>query len=311
MYTYLPVFAKILAESLLSLYPIFVKYINISFNLQMWSRFFTYTVISIFFINWKFIMDNILSKNGILLSLISIVHVYSSYRGFELLESGVSYILFYTYPLLIQLFSGIKINTKLLISILMAILGVYLLSRTDDKKEDYDNVNDVNDVSNKSVFVKKDFKENYRYEGIIMIMIAAITEALIYFLVRNLKSDNSWNYVFLSYALGTILMTVYYNKDIRNIIEQSSKKDEQFKNKSSSSYVLIISLIINSIIGLFGYLLRFYAIKKLDTKVYSMLSYFGILMAYVYGVIFNKDVITVQKIIGTMLILIPNIYVLI
>ena len=185
------------------------------------------------------------------------------------------------------------------------------MSRTDDKKEDYDNVNDVNDVSNKSVFVKKDFKENYRYEGIIMIMIAAITEALIYFLVRNLKSDNSWNYVFLSYALGTILMTVYYNKDIRNIIEQSSKKDEQFKNKSSSSYVLIISLIINSIIGLFGYLLRFYAIKKLDTKVYSMLSYFGILMAYVYGVIFNKDVITVQKIIGTMLILIPNIYVLI
>ena len=311
MYTYLPVFAKILAESLLSLYPIFVKYINISFNLQMWSRFFTYTVISIFFINWKFIMDNILSKNGILLSLISIVHVYSSYRGFELLESGVSYIIFYTYPLLILLFSGIKINTKLLISILMAILGVYLLSRTDDKKEDYDNVNDVNDVSNKSVFVKKDFKENYRYEGIIMIMIAAITEALIYFLVRNLKSDNSWNYVFLSYALGTILMTVYYNKDIRNIIEQSSKKDEQFKNKSSSSYVLIISLIINSIIGLFGYLLRFYAIKKLDTKVYSMLSYFGILMAYVYGVIFNKDVITVQKIIGTMLILIPNIYVLI
>ena len=256
-------------------------------------------------------MDNILSKNGILLSLISIVHVYSSYRGFELLESGVSYIIFYTYPLLILLFSGIKINTKLLISILMAILGVYLLSRTDDKKEDYDNVNDVNDVSNKSVFVKKDFKENYRYEGIIMIMIAAITEALIYFLVRNLKSDNSWNYVFLSYALGTILMTVYYNKDIRNIIEQSSKKDEQFKNKSSSSYVLIISLIINSIIGLFGYLLRFYAIKKLDTKVYSMLSYFGILMAYVYGVIFNKDVITVQKIIGTMLILIPNIYVLI
>ena len=308
MYAYIPVFAKILAESLLSLYPIFVKYINISFNLQMWSRFFTYTIISIFFINWKFIMDNIFYKNGLLLSLISIVHVYSSYRGFELLESGVSYIIFYTYPLLILLFSGIKINTNLLISILMAILGVYLLSRTDDKKEDYDNVNDVND---KSIFVKKDFKENYRYEGIIMIIVAAITEALIYFLVRNLKSDNSWNYVFLSYALGTILMTVYYNKDIRNIIKQSSKKDEQFKNKSSSSYVLIISLIINAIIGLFGYLLRFYAIKKLDTKVYSMLSYFGILTAYVYGVIFNKDIITVQKIIGTMLILIPNIYVLI
>jgi drug/metabolite transporter (DMT)-like permease len=59
-----------------------------------------------------------------------------------------------------------------------------------------------------------------------------------------------------------------------------------------------------------GYLLRFYAISKLNVKLYSSLSYFGILMAYVYGIIINKDIITLKKIIGSLLIIIPNLYLL-
>ena len=34
---YLEVFTKLLSESLLSLYPLFVKYINIPIGLQIWS----------------------------------------------------------------------------------------------------------------------------------------------------------------------------------------------------------------------------------------------------------------------------------
>jgi hypothetical protein len=30
------------------------------------------------------------SKNGLLLSFITIIHVYTSYRGFQLLESGIA-----------------------------------------------------------------------------------------------------------------------------------------------------------------------------------------------------------------------------
>jgi drug/metabolite transporter (DMT)-like permease len=273
----LQILSKIFSESLLSLYPIFVKYINLSLGLQIWSRLFTYMFISIFFINWKFIFDTILSKSGILLSLITILHVYASYRGFLILESGIAYVLFYLYPLIILLLAGEKIG----FIIIFALIGVYLLSQ--QKIENFKN----------DVFKKTTAIENFKYEGVLMMIIAAFTEALIFFIVKNIKTKNNWNHLFISYALGAILLTVYFWKDIVKIKINSN---------------LSISMIINAIIGLFGNLLRFYAISNLSAKIYAPLSYFGILMAFIYGIFINKDVITIQKIIGSLFILIPNFY---
>lgn len=274
---YLDIISKIISESLLSLYPIFVKYINIPIHLQVWSRFFTYIFISSFFIDYSFIINTIFSKYGILLALVTIIHVYSSYKGFQILESGIAYILFYTYPIMILLLAGEKISYIMI----FAIIGIILLSQEK--------------IENFKIFEKKDIKENFKYEGVVMIMLAALTEALIYFIVRNIKTNNNWNHLFLSYALGTVILTIYFFKDIKNI---------QFAK------TLSVSMIINIFIGLVGYLLRFYAISRLDTKIYVPLSYFGILMAYIYGVFINKDVITIKKIIGTICILIPNFYLL-
>jgi drug/metabolite transporter (DMT)-like permease len=275
---YLEILSKIISESLLSLYPIFVKYINLNFWLKIWSRFFIYVFISGFFINWKFIFNNIFSKYGIALSLITILHVYSSYRGFLILESGIAYIIFYLYPLIILLIAGEKIG----FIIISALIGVIILSQ--EKIDNFQNI-----------FKKSKNIENFKYEGIIMMIISAFTEALIYFIVRNIKTTNNWNHLFISYALGAIILSIYYWKDIKDI-----------KIKSSLS----VSLFINIIIGLCGYLLRFYAMYNLTTKIYAPLSYFGILMAYIYGIIINKDKITINKLIGSLFILIPNIYIL-
>ena len=111
---YLYILSKLFSESLLSLYPLFIKYINIPLGIKLWSRFSAYLLISFFFVNWNFILKNIFSLNGSLLGLITMLHVYFSYRGFELLDSGVSYTLFYTYPLMILLLSGSKMNFVIL-----------------------------------------------------------------------------------------------------------------------------------------------------------------------------------------------------
>jgi len=280
---YIQILSKILSESLLSLYPIFVKYINLPIGIQLWSRFFTYVIVSCLFINWSFIIKNLFSKYGIILSLVTILHVYTSYRGFQLLESGIAYILFYTYPLMIIFLSGEKINYV----IILALIGVILLSQ--EKIESYKN------GDNNNIFEKKDVIEYFKYEGILMILLSAFTEALIYFIVRDIKTDNNWNHLFISYGLGALLLTFYFFKDIKNI---------------KISKTISVSMVINLILGLFGYLLRYYAISNLNVKLYSSLSYFGILMAYVYGMIINKDIITVKKIIGSLLIIIPNLYLL-
>ena len=163
------------------------------------------------------------------------------------------------------------------------LVGVYLLSKS--QKETFSN--------NYKIFEKNYKKERFKYEGIVMILLAALTEAFIYFIVRNIKTLNNWNHLFLSYILGGIILTVYYFKKIK---------------KMEIRQTLSVSMAINISIGLIGYLLRFYATTRLNTKIYASLSYFGIIMSYIYGIIINKDKLTLPKIIGTLLIVIPNLW---
>lgn len=248
------VVGKILSESLLSLYPVFVKNINLPMETQMWSRFFSYTLISFFFID-KTILSLITSFYGIALMVVTILHVYVSYKGFLLLESGISYALFYTYPLFIYLGSYYSITPYFI----FPVIGTWLMY--------YDN-KEINMI------------------GVGMIVLAAITEAMIYFIVRKLKTKNHWNTVFISYVLGAVVLSRY----------------------ATTTTTAPVSLGINAIIGLFGYLLRFITITHLSPIVYSFLSYIGIIMAFAYGVIFNAEQITIPKIAATLFILIPSMH---
>lgn len=291
---YLYIFSKLLSESMLSFYPIFVKIINISLDLQLWSRFITYIVISAFFIDFNFIYKNLFSKSGLMLSFITMLHVYFSYKGFLLLESGIAYTLFYTYPIIILLLSREKFNPLFILTL----LGVYILS--SNKKEGFNtgenNRNEEKDkAQSKEIFNEREVKEKFKHEGLLMILLAAFTEALIYFNIRNIKTNNNWNHIFISYFLGAIALTfTLFNKITKLNVRKT----------------LSVSVLLNGFIGLFGYLLRFFATTHLPTKLYSSLSYFGILMSYVYGVIISKDVLSFSKILGTLCIVIPNLIIL-
>lgn len=281
----LAIISKLLGESLLSFYSIFVKKINVELIMQIWSRFFTYVIISSCFVDWEFIAKSIFSINGILLSAVTGLHVYSSYRSFQLLESGVATTLFYIYPIIILLFSGTAISPIFLISL----LGVYLIAN-DINKEKFE-------TQENSDIIKKNtkMKESFWNEGIFSALIAAATEAMIFFLVKDLKTFNNWNHLFLSYLFGAIALTGYLWKNIINI--------EIYSGVS-------LSLAVNAFIGLVGYYLRFFAISRLDASIYAPLSYFGIIMSYIYGIFLNNDKITMQKIIGTLCIIFTNLYIL-
>jgi len=282
---YLAIFSKLLAESLLSFYSIFVKKINVDLTMQIWTRFFTYFIISSFFVDWSFICKSMMSAPGLLLSIVTIAHVYSSYRSFQLLDSGAATTLFYVYPIIILLFSGAVISPILLVSI----FGVYLIS--NDLRKPIENPSTTTD--------KTTSKERFWNEGIIAALMAAITEAIIFFLVKRLRTMNNWNHLFLSYFGGAIALTIYLWHNIATI---------PLSDGFSSG--LSISLLVNAFIGLFGYYLRFYAITRLDANIYAPLSYFGIIMSYVYGIFLNNDVLSMQKIIGTLCIVFTNLYIL-
>ena len=253
---------KLVSEALLSLYPVLVKNIPVSFELQVWSRCFTYAAISLFFINWGFVQTHLLSPVGVLLSLITTLHIYSSYQGFLRLESGTAYTLFYLYPILILLFSGEPVKPVFA----LAVIGVALIYA--------ENIGGKLDAY-----------------GLAMIGLAAVTEAAIYFIVRRMKTDNNWNHLFISYFFGSLLLTpLLYKQIMENLGQQAFS----------------LSVISNGFIGIVGYYLRFYATSRLTPSIYAPLSYFGVVMSHLYGLVINGEPITAYKTAGTLLIILAN-----
>jgi drug/metabolite transporter (DMT)-like permease len=145
----------------------------------------------------------------------------------------------------------------------------------------------------------KEKKENFNY-GLIMILLAALTEAFIYFLVRRIKTPNNWNHVFISYFLGAVLLTAYM---VYNYKDAESGLDAADKGRVG------LAVITNGIIGTLGYFLRFFASYRLEPDIYAPLSYFGVVMSYVYGMAFDNETLNWKKVLGTISILASNYFV--
>jgi drug/metabolite transporter (DMT)-like permease len=290
------IYSKLVSESLLSFYPTFVKKIDLSIFLQMFTRLITYVLISLFFINYSFIGGNLLKQESLILSIVNLFHIYASYEGFKNLDSGVSFSIFNVYPLLILLFSGVLWKPVYFIGIVGLLFFIY------------DNYN--SNLKNNTL------NSNFNY-GVLMILLAAVTEAIIFFLVRNIKTENNWNHLFISYFWGAIITSIYLifsdskelitNMDTNQTLTSTSTPTPvQISTHSNKWFLLCTAILLNGIIGTIGYYLRFYSIYRLNPEIYSTLSYFGIIMAYFYGIFLNNESINTYKIIGTLLIIISN-----
>ena len=284
------ILSKITSESLLSLYPTIVKNIDIPFDMKLWTRFVPYSLISLLFIDFKFVKENLFSKAGLLLSFITMIHIYTSYKGFEGLESGVAYTIFYTYPVMILLIAGEKITPVMLIPLIG--VGLLVYESNTENMESKDKVENLEEkVEEKDE--KTTENDNLLMFSVFMVFLAALTEALLYFVVRDLKTNNNWNHLFISYFFGAILLSGSLLTKLKQV---------------SVNGLLTTSFALNILIGLFGYLLRFYATTRLEPSVYAPLSYIGIIMSHIYGLYFNGDIMTWKKMLGTILIIIPNVY---
>ena len=292
------ILSKLLSESLLSLHPTMIKYIKLDLLTKLWDRTTIFILISLFFINWDFILNNLFTYNVLLLTIIIIAHLYFTHRGFLLLESGVGYTLYYTYPIMIILLSGMKLDYKIILLMILVVTGIVLLYEKfniipeDEKKINEENKKNINET----------IIENYKYEGIISIILCAFTEALLYFVVKRIKTDNNWNHLFLSYFFSTLILTFYIiYQYIKGYITIDNKYIENFEKIS----------LFNIIIATLGHYLKYYAIYNLSPLFYSILSYFGIITAFIYGIIINNDKLNIRKIFGALFIILANILMLV
>ena len=282
---------KIISEALLSLYPIFIKKIPINLDIQLLTRLLGYSIIPIFFFSFKFIKNNFMKKNILLLSLITLFHIYFSYKGFKMLDTGISYALFYTYPLMIIFWENKKFSPLFLITI----LGVLLLSV------------DFKDITSGEGFNMEKMK------GIGFILMAAITEVMIFYIIKGkIETNNNWNTLFLSYFPALIVFSLYllYKKMTNKTIETDRKEIEKFDVKNKSKNWIFIALFFNIVVGTVGYILRFRSVKLLSPFINGILSYVGIITSYIYGIIFDNEKVVLKDIGGIVLIILSNVLML-
>jgi drug/metabolite transporter (DMT)-like permease len=271
-----PTLAILYSELVLSLYPILIKTVNTNIFTQILARFIVFPALALTFgsaADFSSIWSNPYEIFvAILHSLLNLGHVAASYISFKKLHVGTAISLFYLYPIFNIIAAALLFGESLsLTSILLvgiAFCGVYLIatSRKDDP-------------------ISKEKKSEHQY-GVIMGILAAVTETMIFIFVKSNKDAQVSPYYTVNhlYPAGLAILSTFaiFNS---NIVDTNK-----------INWTKLIGF--NAILGFTGYIARFYAIPKIPTIVFSLLSFFGVTFGYIWGILFTGDKPTAKAIMG-------------
>lgn len=270
----------LLSEAALALYPILIKKVPTDIGTQLVSRLLTYSVLGFSLARPQDIKETWGSVKGVtksgLLGFMTLAHVASSYFAFQELPAGISMSLFYSYPIFNVLGAvlgyGESFSIVDLLLIGVAMLGVLMVAYSS----------------------KEDGKEGFQskplnWKGIAAGLLAALTESGMYFAVREAgKQPNPFYAVLQLYpaALPLLLAGIFYTGHTIDL----------------RGSVWLPMILFNAFVGFVGYCLRFYAIPRLPTIVFSVLSLVGVIASFVWGFVFAGEVPQVLSVAGGVLI---------
>jgi drug/metabolite transporter (DMT)-like permease len=253
------------SEITLALYPILIKTVPTNLGTQVLSRLIVYSGLAYFFASEDDVSMSWGTSQGALrstfLGSLTLLHIGTSYYAFQELPAGVSMSLFYTYPLWnilgASLFFGEEFSLVQLLLVGLGFVGTILVAY-GNKDEDPE---------------KK--KDPFNWKGLTAGLLAAITETLIYFAVKTARRPSPFFAVLELYpaALLFLLPILWYTKtsvDFRPPV-----------------WARMVSF--NTLIGFLGYCLRFYAIPRVSTLIFSLLSFVGVLASFLWGYLFVNE----------------------
>lgn len=272
-----PTLAVLYSELVLSLYPILIKSVNTNIFTQILARFIVFPSLALVFgstYDFKSIWGNSYEAFvGIIHNLLNLGHIASSYTAFKILPVGTAIALFYLYPIFNVLSAAILFGESLsplsVLLISVAFIGTYLIatSKNTDKAID-----------------KPTNPRIYKY-GIIMGILAAITETMIFIFVRSNTDAQASPYYTVNhlYPAGLAMLLIYgiFHTDV--------------VDTSKLNWVKLLGF--NAALGFTGYIARFYAIPKIPAIIFSLLSFFGVTFGTIWGVLYGEKV-TMKSLVG-------------
>ena len=261
-----PTYSAIYGELVLALYPILIKSVPTTLITQALARFSVFPVLAASLGPWSEIREAWGTPGAAAFSaahgLLNLVHVGASYLSYQDLPAGSAVALFYTYPIMIligrALFFDEVLPVHAVLFFAMALIGTYLVATSQHEE------------------AREPEKKSQVLRGIGAALTAAFTETLIYFFVRGHAEKSPFYTIQHLYPAGLLALLAY---GVANPRQVDSRR---------GTWLPLIAF--NALLGFSGYLLRFFSIPRVSTIVFSMLSFIGVMAAYVWGMIFAGEV---------------------
>ena len=271
------------AESILALTPIAIKKTPLDPISAIWSRVLVSAGLGYLLAGDRGLASGDLPA-ATALGHANLLHIASSYESFRNLPAGQAMSLLYTYPLWNLVFGSLfldeTISARDYLAIFGAMVGSVLLNQ------------DPGMPAEGALGGKP--RPSW---GIFMGLIMALTESVMHTILKRLNwmdpAKSVW--VVNGSAAGWLGVATLANWAIDGGVKGI---------ETGATWLDTIWLTLFHGVSMFsGYWLRFFAVPRLSTVSYSMLSYAGLLASYLFGLIFLGERPGLMSIVGALFIL--------
>lgn len=259
--------ALVSAESILALTPIVIKKTPLDPISAIWSRLLTSAVLG-YFLTADRSLKPAEWAGSVALGYTNLLHVATSYEAFRHLPAGQAMSLLYTYPLWNLVFTSVFNNEKIaqrdFYLIGAATFGSVLLNMDPGIAAP----NTLGRTVNPGW-------------GLLNGLFMAFTESGMYTLLKGLGWRDPAKSVWVVNTSATGWLAAI--SGLQHILFGGLPDGKGTVND------LTLLTLFHGISLFSGYWLRFFAVPRLSTVTYSLLSYAGLLAAYIYGIFFLKE----------------------
>ena len=267
------------AEAAMALYPILIKSVPTNLTTQVMARVLTYTIVAFIIAPSALINKTWGTTEGAATSMalgtLILFHIFSSYVAFTELPAGAAMAIFYTYPIwnmvTASLLQGESISFIHFLLVLVAFAGVILIARSQAKEEAK--------------------TKDYGLKGIVAGLGAALSETTIYFAVKRWGIESSYNSLIELYPGAFLLLAGFL------LLNQEGAL---FLDRNPEIWKPLV--LFNLLVGVVGFFCWSYAIPRVTTTTFSLLSFFGVVSGFLWGWLFLKEVPSLEALAGAGLI---------
>lgn len=253
---------------------VFIKYLNLPATTMSFFRVIVPTlIITVYFLIKKkklFKGDN---KLMLFASLLNAIRMFLYFVAYIYTSIGNAVIMLYTWPIFAAIFGFFilkeKITKRGIFLMMLAFAGIVF------------------------VYLNKEFSfADNDFIGMTAMLISAFVYSLSFIIFKKESEKYSkWETIFYQNLVGCFLFLpfLFINKPLPNL--------------NQVSVVTVYALLI----GMVGFGLFFSALKKIKASTASSLSYFEVVSAILFGIIFFKEVLTWNVVVGGLMIVVSTI----